>query len=293
MIIAVVLILILIIIVFVIPKSNNNQSEDERKTFLNEAFMWWYREQNTLIQNEQALLISTDFESKIRTALIFLRQGVNNNNESSNSIGSSYDKRLSDLKDEFQRNIDNFDDSSILKKFNYTEPLDLPYWYNVVLTRTWNNLAFNEFKPDDKFKWQAEHYHTYLDSLKEEFNIEKISPIEKKELRNISAYRLLGFGNLYDLLEKKNENLRHLNKTYQVKNNVEIELSELILAQANASLYGACEFHMFIEFVVFKNKNKIMESVAKYYPNFKPGQCLAVNQAITKLIKDLEDKKDS
>jgi hypothetical protein len=271
-----------------------NNPEEEPTTSLNEYFMWWYGQQNNLIQQEQALFIKTDFESKIHRALSFVGQGANNNSESSNKTDPAYDKELSELKDEFQRNIENFDDSSVLKTFNFTEPLDLPYWYNVVLTRTWNNLAWNEINPERKFKWQAEHIQIYQESLEEEYNVERISPEEKIELEKISAYRLLGFGNLFDLLEQKNEKLRLLNKKYSIKNNLEIEVSELIIAQAHASLYAACQFHMYLSiWGLLQDNYNIFESVSKYYKNFIPGQCLTVNQTVSRAIKELEDKKDS
>lgn len=275
-------------------ESINNNTGEEPTTSLNEYFMWWYSQQNTLIEQEQALFIKTDFKSKIHRALSFVRQGANNNSESSNKTEPAYDKELSALNDEFQRNIENFDDSPILKKFNFTEPLDLPYWYNVVLTRIWNNLAWNEINPEDKFKWQAEHIQIYQESLKEEYNVERISPEEKIELEKISAYRLLGFGNLFDLLELKNENLSLLNKKYSIKNNLEIEVSELILAHAHASLYAACEFHMNLSnWGLLQNNYKLFESVSKYYKNFIPGQCLTVNQTVSRMIKELDDKKGS
>lgn len=274
-----------------IQESIVNNSGEERSTFLNEAFMWWYGQQNALIRKEQALFIKIDFESLIHTALSFLGQGANNNNESSNKIEPSYDKELSELKDEFQRNIENFDDFEILKQFNFTESLDLPYWYNVVLTRIWNNFAFNDFNPDHKFKWQAEHIYTYRESFEEEYSLEKISPSEKNELEKISAYRLLGFGHLYDLLELKNENLRLLNNKYGIKNNIEIEVSNLILAHAHASLYAACDFHMFLRAAeLFQNDCSLMESVSVYYPKFKVGQSVTGKESISKLMNDLDDK---
>lgn len=274
-----------------IQESIDNNSVEERTTVLNEAFIWWYGQQNTIIQQEQALFIKTDFESKIHKALTMFGQGANTNNELSNKTEPSYDKELSELKDEFQRNIEIFDDSSILKKFNFTEPLDLPYWYDVVLKRTWNNLAWNEINPEHKFKWQAEQIHIYKESLKEEYNVERISPEEKIELEKISAYRLLGFGHLYDLLKLKNENLKVLIKKHSIKNNLEIEVSELILAHAHASLYAACEFHMVLSSNgLLQNDDRLFESVSKYYKNFIPGQCLTVNQSVSQIIKELEDK---
>ena len=144
----------------------------------------------------------------------------------------------------FEEEIANFDEEYIMKKYKLDDPIDMNYYYDVVKTRVWNNIADFDYDPCNKFKWQWDHIDIYLEDEEHVDTINDMRELRSFEYRKIIIRALIGFGFVYDALERRLDKILDLSDKLDINERLEYQLQvsvvELLLSQAHASLYSRC-----------------------------------------------------
>jgi hypothetical protein len=168
-------------------------------------------------------------------------------------LDSDFNTEASKLHKLFTEQINGINEQDYVKKFNLSDEVDFPYWYDNIKKRANSGLSQLEGKMNDNkiAEYIYGHANEYENRLVDE-------EYEFKEM--FIKFRIIGFGECYKLLVELDKNLNLLKNKFAINSYPSEDKIFNELAHGKASLYGAIKYALSIGI------NKI--DIKKYYSDF-------------------------
>ena len=154
-------------------------------------------------------------------------------------LDSDFNTEASKLYEGFHAELNSFDEEQIAQQFEFPMKVDFPYWYDMVKKRADLTSEFDREKSLDQMiaSYIFGHASEYGNKLIDDDFDFKVTFIK---------FRIIGFGEVYKLLQKLDKKINELLKTYEIKENPSAQKMEDELAHAKASLFGAIKYALAI-----------------------------------------------